>query len=204
MASIFKLQQEYLDMMNEIEDNEGELTPELEEQLAINIDSFEDKMGNYADLIDFLKSQVTMNKDKIKAIVKLSNTSSNLINRLKSNMRDALQLYGEDGKSGNKILNIEGHKFYTRKNELVRVQDEMTFMMQNDYVNSTVSLKIPKKQLDEVLEGISKILDVTSDDIHEDIKWTNAIDKRVLKADLKANVEVDGTMLYRDDNIIIK
>jgi len=204
MASIFKLQQEYLDMMNEIEDNEGELTPELEEQLAINIDSFEDKMGNYADLIDFLKSQVTMNKDKIEAIVKLSNTSSNLINRLKSNMRDALQLYGEDGKSGNKILNIEGHKFYTRKNELVRVQDEMTFMMQNDYVNSTVSLKIPKKQLDEVLEGISKILDVTSDDIHEDIKWTNAIDKRVLKADLKANVEVDGTMLYRDDNIIIK
>ena len=204
MASIFKLQQEYLDMMNEIEDNEGELTPELEEQLAINIDSFEDKMGNYADLIDFLKSQVTMNKDKIEAIVKLSNTSSNLIDRLKSNMRDALQLYGEDGKSGNKILNIEGHKFYTRKNELVRVQDEMTFMMQNDYVNSTVSLKIPKKQLDEVLEGISKILDATSDDIHEDIKWTNAIDKRVLKADLKANVEVDGTMLYRDDNIIIK
>ena len=202
--SIFNIQQDYIDLMNEIEEREGELSPELEEQLAINMDKFEDKMCSYADLIDFLKSQINMNKDKMAAISKLSNTSSNLIDRLKRNMRDALQLYGEEGKSGNKTLAIDSHKFYTRKNELVRVDDELAFMMKNDYVDSTVSLKIPKHQLDIILEGLSKVLDPDSINIHEDIHWKNAIDKRSLKADLKNKVEVDGAILYRDDNIIIK
>ena len=51
MASIYNIQQELLDIFNQIEENEGEITPELEEQLRISKDEFEDKIRSYTGVI---------------------------------------------------------------------------------------------------------------------------------------------------------
>jgi hypothetical protein len=199
--SIYGLQSDYLELMHQIEELDGELTPELESELTINIDSFEDKMGSYTDLIDFLKSQLLMNKDKMNAMTTLNNTTNNLIDRLKGNMRDALQLYGDDGKSGNKTLDIGNHKYYTRKNEIVTIPNEETFLIQNDeYINVNVTEKFTK---DELIELIHFVANMRSKEL-TDIAYKYSIDKRKLKADLKLAVEVDGAMLVRNDNIIIK
>lgn len=48
---IFKIAQEFLDLLNEIEELEGELTPELEERLKINAENMSSKMEGYCKLI---------------------------------------------------------------------------------------------------------------------------------------------------------
>ena len=46
MANIYQISQELLNIFDIIEENEGELTPELEEQLAITRESFNEKIKN--------------------------------------------------------------------------------------------------------------------------------------------------------------
>ena len=201
MNSIFRIQQEYLDLINIIEENEGELTPELEEQLAINIDDFEAKMDSYSNVIALLTGEIATIKVETDRLSKLSNTKSNLVNRLKTNMRDALMLYGDDGKSGNKTLDIGTHKFYTRKNEKLYIPDEDKFLSFNrEYVDVIVKEKINKDEF----KMFKSLLKHTREDEELEVKYNYTIDKRKLKADLKNKVEVEGVNLIRDDNIIIK
>ena len=51
MASIYNIQQDLLDIFDQIETNEGEITPELEEQLHISQDEFKDKIRSYTCVI---------------------------------------------------------------------------------------------------------------------------------------------------------
>lgn len=198
--SIFKIQEDYLELMHTIDELDGELTPELEQELAINIDEFDDKMNKYADLIAFLNSQIQMNKDRIAALSKLADTSNNLINRLKSNMKDAIQLYGDTGKSGNKTLDTGEHKFYTRKNEVVKIDNLDLFIAGNDeYVRCKITENFDKTQLVKLIKAIKEIKG--NDDI---VKYTAEPNKSKIKKELKDKVEIDGAMLIRNDSLIIK
>ena len=42
--NIWQIQQDLLDIFNELEDNGGELTPELEEKLAVTQEDFKNKI----------------------------------------------------------------------------------------------------------------------------------------------------------------
>ena len=200
MASIFRIQQEYLELMDEIEET-GELTQEQEEKLAINIENFEVKMNDYTNVVKQLNGDCTMIDDEIQRLNDLKIIKQNLIIRLKTSMRDALLLYGETGKTGNKILDLGTVKFYTKKNEVVIIPDEDRFMLKNDYVNSDVTLRIPKANLDDTLEHLEKRYGKIA---LNDIKYNNKIDKTTLKEDLKNKVDVDGASLVNNPSLIIK
>ena len=45
--NIFNIEKDLLSIFAEIEDNEGELTPEVEEKLAITKDNFNNKITNH-------------------------------------------------------------------------------------------------------------------------------------------------------------
>lgn len=47
MASIYNITTELEDIFLELEENGGELTPELEERLAITQDNLKEKLNNY-------------------------------------------------------------------------------------------------------------------------------------------------------------
>lgn len=47
MASIYNITAELEDIFLELEENGGELTPELEERLAITQDNLKEKLNNY-------------------------------------------------------------------------------------------------------------------------------------------------------------
>ena len=53
--NIWQIQQDLLDIFNELEDNGGELTPELEEKLAVTQEDFKNKIKSYGEVI---KSQI--------------------------------------------------------------------------------------------------------------------------------------------------
>lgn len=195
--NIFKLQQEYLDLMDSIEEAEGELTPEMEEQLAINIDDFENKMRSYTGLIKYLDNDATLISDEIDRLRKLQSTKNNIIAKVKGIMRDAIQLYGDKGKSGNSVLDLGDIKFYTRKNEVVKIYNEDTFLLTNDYfVRTKINGNFTKADAIKLLDTLREY--------NPDVKLNYEINKIDLKAELKSGGIVDGVSLIRNDNLIIK
>lgn len=206
--NIFNIQEKYLYLLDkyedieliENEDEQAEAIAKFEKEVAINIDDFEEKMRNYAYVIFNLKGESTIIDDEIDRLTNLKKSKENTIKRLKEVSRDALLMMGDNGKSGNKVLNLGDIKFYTRKNEVVTLSDEDLFLFDNrEYVNATINTKISKDNLDGVLAVINQTL---PENEFTDYKLT--IDKRRLKADLKDAVEVEGATLVRKDSIIIK
>lgn len=55
MASIFNIQQDLYAIFNSIEENEGEITPELEEVLTIKREEFSTKIQGYVAYIKQLE-----------------------------------------------------------------------------------------------------------------------------------------------------
>ena len=62
--NIWQIQQDLLDIFNELEDNGGELTPELEEKLAVTQEDFKNKIKSYGEVIKSLKGEIdTIDKE---------------------------------------------------------------------------------------------------------------------------------------------
>ena len=62
--NIWQIQQDLLDIFNELEENGGELTPELEEKLAVTQEDFKNKVKSYGEVIKSLKGEIdTIDKE---------------------------------------------------------------------------------------------------------------------------------------------
>ncbi len=195
MSNIFNIQEKYLSLLNEIEENDGLLEDGQEKELSIVEEELEDKLKSYYYIIKKLEGESKLIDDEIKRLSDAKKVKSNIIARLKTNMRDAVILFGETGKSGNKIIDYGTIKFYTRKNEVLQFSNIDNFY-NVDYINYKFNENLSVEQFNTIL----KELNLNSNDI----KFNTTIDKRKLKSDLKDKVEVDGVLLVRSDSILIK
>ena len=111
--SLYKIESEYLELFARIEMADGELTPELESALEINKAELEVKSIAYVEVIKQRESFNTRIDDEIKRLQALKKQNDNLILRLKNNLLNAVNLFG----------NFESGflKFSTRKSKQVEV-----------------------------------------------------------------------------------
>ena len=94
MASIYNIQQNLLDIFNQIEENCGEITPELEEQLNMSKDEFEDKIKSYTCVIHQLESDLCAIKEEKDRLDSIKKSKEKTIESLKRIMVEAIQLFG--------------------------------------------------------------------------------------------------------------
>ena len=111
--SLYKIESEYLELFARIEMADGELTPELESALEINKAELEVKSIAYVEVIKQRESFNTRIDDEIKRLHALKKQNDTLILRLKNNLLNAVNLFG----------NFEAGflKFSTRKSKQVEV-----------------------------------------------------------------------------------
>lgn len=94
MSNIFQIQQRYLHLITEIEENEGMLTPEIEESLLSNETDFNSKAENYVKIIHHWEGEVDTIKSEIERLTKLKRSKETSIESLKNNLSYALQSRG--------------------------------------------------------------------------------------------------------------
>jgi len=113
MKTLYQINNDYYDLISQIELAEGELTPELESALEINKNELEIKSIAYVEVIKQRESFNTRIDDEIKRLQGLKKQNDNLILRLKNNLLNAVNLFG----------NFEAGflKFSTRKSKQVEV-----------------------------------------------------------------------------------
>lgn len=123
MDSLFAISNDLRRVIEDIEIQGGEITPEQEEDLIISEANLKEKLEHYRKAILILEYQEQLAYDEIKRLQSAKKTKDNIVNKLKTNVLNAVLEFGECGKSGNKVIECETSKFYTANTKSV-VLDE--------------------------------------------------------------------------------
>lgn len=197
MANIYELSQEYLSIIDELEENSGEITPELEERLSITQSNFKSKIKNYSNLIKSIEADISSIKNEKDRLTALQKSKEASIRRLEKVIINAIELFGDTNKSGNKYIDYGTGKVSVKTTETLDVNQESIDRFANQYL-AGLSFYHMQNQLDlniinpeELLAyGNSTVTDAdgeeySSDFSMEDLNHINAdVDIRISLKDL--------------------
>jgi len=93
--SMYKINTEYMELFGRIEMAEGVLTPELEEELIIKKSELEVKSIAYVEVIKQRESFNDRIDGEIKRLQAMKKYNDTLVSRLKSNLLQAVNLFGD-------------------------------------------------------------------------------------------------------------
>jgi hypothetical protein len=91
--NIYQIKNEYQLIISEVINNEGEITPELETALTINKEQLQSKAVDYSYVIKQLDSDCEQIDAELKRLQQLKKVRTNLAERLKNTISDAMNLY---------------------------------------------------------------------------------------------------------------
>lgn len=94
MKTLLNIRQEYTSLLDQIERNEGELTPELEEALSIHAKELSAKSLAYVEFIGNLTSQNSRIDDEIKRLQALKRRNTQLLEFLQKGLVQAVNEFG--------------------------------------------------------------------------------------------------------------
>lgn len=190
MSNIFNIKQELLAIFDELEENEGELTPELEEQLNIKQEEFRDKIKSYSNVVKMLENDIVDIKAEKARLNDLQKSKEKTIERLKKIMIDAVELFGDTTKSGGKYLDFGTGKVSIRNTQVVEVEEDVT----DRFVNRALSCLRwyqQNNQLDTITTA--DVLDYCNSKSPDE--ETNGDEITILSkediAQIKANIDLD-------------
>ncbi len=117
--NLFNIKQEYINLVNTIIDNNGELSPELSQDLAINETELKEKAINYGYVIRSFEYENDIIDAEIKRLKALKEQKEKAIQKLKDAVSDAMNLYG--------IEKVESPalKLSFRKSESVEISENL-------------------------------------------------------------------------------
>jgi len=162
MATLWQLTQEELSFINLMEENGGEVTDELLEELAIRRDNFSHKAEAYAKFILKLESESEQAADEIKRIQAIKKSKDKTVDRLKETLLAALMLFGQEDSKGVRRYETPLSKLSTRKSVYVEILDDKIipndfWVIKKEVSKSTISqaikdgAEVPGAQLKENL-----------------------------------------------------
>lgn len=232
--NIWQIQQDLIDIFNELEENGGELTPELEDKLNITQSEFKNKIENYLYVIKKTESDINACDAEAKRLTAIKKSKQNTVDRIKSVIAKAIEQFGDENKNGNKFIDLGTAKITVRTSDKVIVNDDFAENLVNstfDEVRSMVFTKelqsndlkdlltIPENKLDGVTANIS--IDVPLKDLYKNdgdafiksifaygkyFKVKSNINKTELKANLADNPNAYPELAHLEQNktLIIK
>ena len=115
--NIYNIQSEYQQLVNQLIENGGEITPELELALQINKDNFHSKSENYGYITKQFDGEMDIIDNEIKRLQQAKKSREKTIERLKATIELAMNTFDID-KIETPLIKIS-----FRKSESVEVSD---------------------------------------------------------------------------------
>lgn len=124
MASIFDINEEYLKIIQELEESGGEITPELEERLNITREQLESKLKAYYAIIKQNEALIDLSKDEKNRLNDRQKAKENLIDRLKKIVAYTVEQFGEvKPKAKNKSLSFDTLSVSLKETDALEIED---------------------------------------------------------------------------------
>lgn len=170
--NIFEISRELDSIFDELEENGGELTEELEEQLSISQDEFTSKVKAYLSVIKRTESDVECCDKEIKRLQDVKRSKQNSIEKLKNILIWAIDKFGEVNKSGNKYIDLGTDKLTIRNSEKVVVNDDYAKSIVENIFNKINAASYTNELYNNSIEDI---IDIAKEDV-KGINTTISID----------------------------
>ncbi len=122
--SIFKIDKELYALYGEIEEEGGEITPEIEEELELNAQEMTNKVKGITNYINKLKADLLAIKSETDRLAKLKKSKENIIAGLTKLVLFAINKYGTEDKKGKKWVDWGTGKVSIRKSVSVELDDK--------------------------------------------------------------------------------
>ena len=190
--NIFNIAEEYLYLCNELEEAEGEYTPEMEEKWKINQEELKAKVLNYDKYIKATTGDIETANAEIERLSAYVARKTSAIQKLKSVLKDGLMLFGKkDAKEDIWRLEYDTIKLSTRKSEAVYIEDEDD--IDDKYKDYTIS-KLSKEEYLALSESLPD----------SNLEHSSKISKARIKEVLKNKDLVAGAVLETKYGLTIK
>lgn len=121
MASLYSISNELQDIIFQLE--EGEVTDEFLEKLALSEEDLKEKIKSYIDVIKKYQAEERECKDEKDRVNKIQKAKTNTYTRLKQVVLNAVLQFGTIGKSGTRSIEGSTFKVYTKVSPTIELDD---------------------------------------------------------------------------------
>lgn len=139
--SLYQISEEQRRIEAMLEESGGEITPEIEEALAINETNFLDKSRDYGYAILRFKAYVSAIKAEKQRLDALKESCERSIERMEERLINAMNLFGKPK------VELDTLKLFLRRSERVIIDDEANIPADCIMVTTTVSKTDVKRHL---------------------------------------------------------
>lgn len=122
--SLYTIEENLLRIFADIEANEGEITDELFAELNLTKENLNAKLENYVKAIRSWEAEAESAKVEANKLVANAEVKTNRVKRLKLAMLSAVQVFGMNGKSGNKVIDLPNYKLFTKGSQSTEVDNK--------------------------------------------------------------------------------
>jgi len=181
--SMYQIRGEHLGLLKLIEEAEGELTPEIEQALALNAEEFEDKAISYGYVVKMHEDVEEILDKEIKRLTALKQKAAKRAETFKNRIDEAMREFGFE-KIKTEMLTLS-----YRKSNPVELADEF-----EDNFLSNVSIEIkPKEGAPAEIAHLIEYFDAKA-----------SVSKKRIGDALKAGAEIEGAKVIEKKNLQIK
>lgn len=138
--SLYDLTSEYRLICEALEENGGEITPEIEAMLAINADNFVMKAENYCEIIAKYLQMAENAKQRVEVFQRIEKVAKNTATRMKERLAQAMEEYDLPK------VEVGLHKLSFRTSKAVEIVDEAK--IPNCYIKVATSVDKTKLRAD--------------------------------------------------------
>ena len=125
MNNLFNIEQSFLNIFEELEENGGELTPELEDALNITQENFINKIKSYVNVIKSYKNDLDAVKCESNRLKDYKTTKNNTLERLNNRVIEAVEKFGDTNKNGVNFVDYSTGKVSIRKTKGITIDEEL-------------------------------------------------------------------------------
>lgn len=166
MNNLFDIEQSFLNIFEELEENGGELTPELEDALNITQENFINKIKSYVNVIKSYKNDLDAVKCESNRLKDYKTTKSNTLERLNNRVIEAVEKFGDTNKNGVNFVDYSTGKVSIRKTKSITIDEELFNKITSAlsmYFDTFSNVSSEKDVLDYLVNNCG--LNVTEDDL---------------------------------------
>lgn len=145
--SIFKIKNDYLELINSIIESDGHVTDDQEQQLAITQSEMHDKALSYRAVMERLESDNHMIDKELNRLQSIKKRNKNAHERLSRTLLSAVMTFGE--------FKADTVTFGTRKSMQVMISDEVIDLLPDEAI--TIKKTANKTAIKELLKNGEKI-----------------------------------------------
>jgi len=140
-TTLYKIETEYLSLLNQVEEAEGEITEEVDQALTINKAQLQTKTLAYIDFIDNTNSFIDRIDKEIKRLQSIKKTKQNLVNRLEGKLVEAVTVFGE--------ITAQNYTVKNRESQAVIITD--LTKLPKEYTTTKVEIVADKTAIKKAL-----------------------------------------------------